>query len=76
MRTFRLVVCRGGTTICAGSLNGRAGQLERGPEYWVVTGLYGKPGLLSVARWRRRIYYGNERAAALAWNNVGDQPPR
>lgn len=44
--TYRLVPC-GGSAICAGSGRGPAGQLRRTPDWFVVTGLYGRTFWLS-----------------------------
>jgi len=40
LRTWRLVPCREGTRICAGSAHGRAGHVTRGVEFWEVSGAY------------------------------------
>jgi hypothetical protein len=71
MRTYRLVPCRGGTAICAGGLHGPAGRLERTRDYWIVTGLFGGRSFYLSPGGDGAIYYGGERATALAWNNVG-----
>ncbi|EYD74348.1 hypothetical protein Rumeso_04033 [Rubellimicrobium mesophilum DSM 19309] len=47
LATYRLVPCRGGQAICAGSDAGPAGQLRRTPDWFVVTGLYGRTFWLS-----------------------------
>lgn len=64
--TYRLVPCQGGAAICGGSESGRAGQLSRTPDWFVVTGLYGRTFWLS---------YGGDgyverdgRYVPLAWN--------
>jgi hypothetical protein len=75
MRTFRLVPCRGGTAICAGGLHGAAGTLTRTPDYWIVSGIYGGRSFYLSPGGDGAIYYGQNRAAALAWNNIGTGEP-
>ena len=47
LASYRLVPCRGGQAICAGSEGGPAGQIRRTPDWFVVTGLYGRTFWLS-----------------------------
>lgn len=47
LATYRLVPCHGGQAICAGSEQGPAGQIRRSPDWFVVTGLYGRTFWLS-----------------------------
>jgi hypothetical protein len=47
LRTYALAPCRGGTTVCAGSPNGRAGRVEQTLDHVIVTGLYGATFFLS-----------------------------
>jgi hypothetical protein len=71
LRSFRMVVCREGQAICAGGIHGPAGELTQEPDYWIVRGLFeGRTFYLSPGG-DGAIYYGTERAAALAWNNAG-----
>jgi hypothetical protein len=71
LRTFRLVPCRNGTAICSGSARGQAGTLTRSPDYWIVRGLYGGRTFYLSPGGDGAIWYGNNRAVALAWNNIG-----
>jgi hypothetical protein len=71
MRTFRMAVCRQGQAVCADSIHGPAGQLTQEPDYWIVRGLFGNRTFYLSPGGDGAIYYGNERAAALAWNNAG-----
>ena len=71
MRTFRMVVCRAGTTVCAGNLHGPAGALTREPDYWIVRGLCGNRTFYLSPGGDGAIYYGGQQGAALAWNNAG-----
>ena len=47
LRTWSLVPCQGGASICGGSEGGPAGRLLRTPDYFVVEGLYGRRFWLS-----------------------------
>ena len=47
LASYQLVPCRGGQAICGGSAQGPAGQLTRRPDWFVVTGLYGRTFWLS-----------------------------
>jgi hypothetical protein len=71
MRSFRLVTCRGGGAICADDLNGPAGSLTITPDYYIVRGLYGGRDFYLSPGGDGAIYYGANRASALAWNNIG-----
>lgn len=42
LSTYRLVPCAAGQAICAGNDRGPAGQIRRTPDWFVVTGLYGR----------------------------------
>jgi hypothetical protein len=73
LKTFRLVPCRGGAQICADNLNGPAGTLQRTPEYWIVSGIYGGRSFYLSPGGDGAIYYGSNRAASLAWNNIAEE---
>ena len=47
LATYQLVPCQGGQAICGGSAQGPAGQLTRTPNWFVVSGLYGRTFWLS-----------------------------
>jgi hypothetical protein len=40
LRTYSLTPCKGGAAVCAGGMNGRAGQLTRLRDYHVVSEAY------------------------------------
>ncbi len=40
LRTYSLTPCQGGVAVCAGGMNGRAGQLTRLRDYHVVSEAY------------------------------------
>lgn len=66
LRTYTLVPCHGGSAICAGSVHGPAGQLERTPDYMIVRGLYDRTFWLSPGGDGALV--GNGHTVALAWN--------
>lgn len=70
VRSYTLVPCRGGETVCAGTINGRAGQVEQTNAYTVVRGLYGRVFWLSP---HGDGYIGRPggETAPLAWGTVG-----
>ena len=45
LRTWTLAPC--GSTVCAGGPHGARGRLELTPDYWIVSGLYGRTFILS-----------------------------
>ena len=47
LKSWSFVSCRGGTTACAGSEGGAAGQVALTPDYTVIDGLYGRTFYLS-----------------------------
>lgn len=65
LHTYSLTPCRGGTRICGGS--GGVGQVERTPDYFVVTGAYrGRTFYLSPGGDGHLTWRGEDRD--LAWN--------
>jgi hypothetical protein len=66
LATYTLVPCQGGAAICAGSAQGRAGQLERTPDYMIVRGLYGREFWLSPGGDGAMV--GGGQTVPLAWN--------
>jgi hypothetical protein len=74
LRTYRLVPCRNGTAICAGSERGRVGALRVSPDYHIVTGLYGRVFFLSPGGdgWLRR----GQSDLPLAWDSEDRARPQ
>ena len=70
VRTWRLVPCRGGATVCAGSGTGPAGRLTVTPDFYVVDGLYGRRFWLSYAG--DGYVQAGRILAPLAWNSLVD----
>ncbi|MGZ9809245.1 hypothetical protein ACXN5S_02155 [Pseudoroseicyclus sp. H15] len=66
MDTFRLVPCRGGAAICAGSATGPVGTTRTTPDYLVVSGLYGVELWLSPGG-DGAVLYPSGTAVPLAW---------
>lgn len=66
LRTYELVPCRNGTTVCQGSAHGRAGTVEETPDYTIVRGLYGATFWLSPGGDGALVRRG--RAVPLAWD--------
>lgn len=71
LRTYRLLPCRGGAAICAGTLNGPAGTLTRTPDYWIVEGLFDGRTIYLSPGGDGAMWYGPGRAVPLAWNSIG-----
>jgi hypothetical protein len=71
LRTFRMVVCQQGQAVCANSIRGPVGQVTQEPDYMIVRGLFGGRTFYLSPGGDGAIYYGNQRASALAWNNAG-----
>lgn len=74
LRTYRLVPCRSGTEVCAGSERGRVGALRVSPDYYIVTGLYGRTFFLSPGGdgWLRV----GQTDLPLAWDSEGRARPQ
>ncbi len=70
LHTYTLAPCRGGKTVCAGSIHGRAGVLQLSEDYAVVTGAYaGRTFYLSPGGdgWMKK----NSAYVPLAWDDEG-----
>ena len=66
LRTYKLVPCRNGTRICAGSGHGRAGQLTAAGDGYLVRGAYGGIAFELSANGDGVAHRGN-RTVPLAW---------
>lgn len=71
LRTFRLVPCQGGATVCADSQNGRAGSLRRTADHLIVEGLFNGRSFYLTAGGGGEVRYSNGAVVPLAWNNIG-----
>ena len=70
LRTWRLVPCRGGAAVCAGSERGAAGRVTVTPDWVVVDGLHGRRFWLSYAG--DGYVQRGRTLVPLAWNSVVD----
>lgn len=69
LRTYLLAPCRGGTAICAGGEQGRAGTLSVTPDYHIVRGVYGNRAFYLSPGGDGAVLRGSV-AAPLAWNSI------
>jgi len=70
LETWRLVPCREGRAVCAWSVTGAAGRIERADGTWIISGLFGNRTFELRPAGGGVIRYANGATVPLAWNAV------